>query len=67
MHTAGIRFETQRRKGGRINASDVKRIVGEVTTARSLQNPPDSILRNGFSANQFATLIETGLVWDVVH
>jgi len=62
-----IADETQRRKAGRVDASDFKQICGEVMTAASKQSPADNLYPNGFSADQFATVIETGLVWEVLH
>ncbi len=62
-----ISDETQRRKGGDIDAGDFKQICEEVMFEISEQSPADNLYPNGFSADQFASVIESGMIWDVLH
>jgi hypothetical protein len=65
MHQA-IADEQRRRRGGASKESDLRDICGAAMIAIVEQHPEDDLYPNGFTADQFAAVIEKGLIWKVL-
>ncbi len=58
--------EKRKRNGDTFNKSDFSDICGAAIIAIGEQKAADNLYPNGFSAEQFAAIIEKGLIWDVL-
>jgi predicted RecB family endonuclease len=58
-----IAEEKQKSHGDHSDERDFKNICAEAMIAVSEQSPTDNLYPNGFTAGQFAVVIEKGLIW----
>lgn len=58
--------EQQKDKDGHLNKSDFSNICGEAMKATIEQSSDDNLYPNGFTADQFSTVIENNLIWEVL-
>jgi hypothetical protein len=58
-----IAEEKQKSHGDHSDERDFKNICAEAMIAASEQSPTDNLYPNGFTAGQFAVVIEKGLIW----
>ena len=66
MHQA-MTNEKLKRNGDHLNESDFEDIFGAAMIAIGEQSPEDNLYPNGFTADQFADVIEKGLIWEVLN
>ena len=57
--------DQQKRNQGRSNEGDFKDVCGAAMIAIGEQSPEDNLYPNGFTADQFAAVIEKELIWEV--
>ena len=61
-----IAGEHQKRNGNQEADNNIKDIYGAALVAIQEQNPIDNLYPEGFSADQFAAIIENGQIWEVL-
>jgi hypothetical protein len=61
-----ITEEKQKRNGDCVDATEFRNICAEAMMAIHEQSAEDNLYPNGFKADQFAAVIEIGVIWEVL-